>query len=649
MMPYLFSWYHGFLTAYNQAFVMTPRHIIALCSCLLLACFFAPASHASTPNTYTKYKNSPLYEVQASRLNMRSKPSLRASVLKTLNRHTKIQILGESSAEGFIWAHVALPATDNTTSGDTTNVLYGWMAKRYLAAIPKQNPKAELQYPAVIETKAPQQAVQTSEQIFELPSAQKSKQASHPPKAQSVEAQSFHPKISAETQAIQGQIARPQDLQFSILARGKGTPSVLVFAGIQGDEPGGFSAASLLTTHYTFTKGQVIIVPNLNFHSIVQRARGTYGDMNRKFAALRQSDPQYQDIIRAKQLIQQSSASVIFNLHDGSGFYRPSYESPKHNPKRWGQSIVIDMDYQADISLPELGKIANYVAARANTRLLHDNDTIFVKNTHTNEGNREMSKTLTWFAIRQGKAAFALEASKNFPVAQRAYYHLTMLENFFTKLGIQFTRSFPLSPQGIQTALDENVFFAFNNGRVRLPLQNIRRKHKTPMSLPRDHQAIVSSPILAATYLDDHQNRLQVHYGNNRLTQFSVRWRDVDTSLPSVELNIDGIKRTVYMGDIIDVHSYLAFLPLERHSIHLIGTNTVLPPSNARSTPFVQTRTFSKKDFASHASLDTHAAMYRIEFLRDDKLAGTLIVRFTPLTQNALLLPQKNTSAKLIP
>ena len=45
-------------------------------------------------------------------------------------------------------------------------------------------------------------------------------------------------------------------------------PVVLVVGGIQGDEPGGFSAATLLTTHYTIQKGVLWVVPNLNFPSI---------------------------------------------------------------------------------------------------------------------------------------------------------------------------------------------------------------------------------------------------------------------------------------------------------------------------------------------------------------------------------------------
>ena len=81
----------------------------------------------------------------------------------------------------------------------------------------------------------------------------------------------------------------------------------LLLGGIQGDEPGGFISASLLTTHYEITKGSVWIVPNLNFYSIIKRSRGPYGDMNRKFAHLSKTDPEYKTIQRIKSYMLEKS------------------------------------------------------------------------------------------------------------------------------------------------------------------------------------------------------------------------------------------------------------------------------------------------------------------------------------------------------
>ncbi|MDX1286029.1 MAG: M99 family carboxypeptidase catalytic domain-containing protein, partial [Draconibacterium sp.] len=63
-----------------------------------------------------------------------------------------------------------------------------------------------------------------------------------------------------------------QPLQFSLhkIESGKAGPTMLVIGGIQGDEPGGFTAASMLVTNYSVSKGNVWVVPNLNFESIIK-------------------------------------------------------------------------------------------------------------------------------------------------------------------------------------------------------------------------------------------------------------------------------------------------------------------------------------------------------------------------------------------
>ena len=94
-------------------------------------------------------------------------------------------------------------------------------------------------------------------------------------------------------------------LEFTIhkLESGVAGPTVLVVGGIQGDEPGGFHAASMLVTHYEVARGSVWVVPNLNFESIVERSRGVNGDMNRKFAHVKENDPDYRAVQRIKALI----------------------------------------------------------------------------------------------------------------------------------------------------------------------------------------------------------------------------------------------------------------------------------------------------------------------------------------------------------
>lgn len=69
-----------------------------------------------------------------------------------------------------------------------------------------------------------------------------------------------------------------KNFEFNIIKKGKQNDNtLLIVGGIQGDEPGGFMAASLIATHYDIVEGSVWVVPNLNFYSILKEAEVPLG------------------------------------------------------------------------------------------------------------------------------------------------------------------------------------------------------------------------------------------------------------------------------------------------------------------------------------------------------------------------------------
>ena len=132
-------------------------------------------------------------------------------------------------------------------------------------------------------------------------------------------------------------------LRFSLhkIESGVPGPTLLVIGGIQGDEPGGFTAASMLVTNYTVKSGSVWVVPNLNFESIIRRSRGVHGDMNRKFNILSEKDPEFAEVQKIKKIILSNDVDIVVNLHDGSGFYKKKYINKMHNPSRWGKALLL--------------------------------------------------------------------------------------------------------------------------------------------------------------------------------------------------------------------------------------------------------------------------------------------------------------------
>lgn len=120
------------------------------------------------------------------------------------------------------------------------------------------------------------------------------------------------------------QFSFAEPLRFSLhkIESGIPGPTLLVIGGIQGDEPGGFTAASMLVTNYKVKSGSVWVVPNLNFESIIKRSRGIHGDMNRKFNVLSKKDPEFSEVQKIKKIILSKNVDIVINLHDGSGFYK---------------------------------------------------------------------------------------------------------------------------------------------------------------------------------------------------------------------------------------------------------------------------------------------------------------------------------------
>ena len=172
--------------------------------------------------------------------------------------------------------------------------------------------------------------------------------------------------------------------------------TLLVIAGIHGDEPGSYFSASILATHYKINSKNLWIVPNLNQKSIQKNSRGIHGDMNRKFAVIKNSDKDKEIVEEIKGIITQKNVSLVLNLHDGNGFYRKTDKGNIFNPNAWGQTCVIDQcDLNQTQPFGNLNTIALDVKERINRRLIEDHHTFDVKNTNTKFDDEAMQLSLT--------------------------------------------------------------------------------------------------------------------------------------------------------------------------------------------------------------------------------------------------------------
>ncbi len=419
---------------------------------------------------------------------------------------------------------------------------------------------------------------------------------------------------------LQNLNAEVQTYDFDFIKKGKQDDNtLLLIGGIQGDEPGAFMAASLIATHYHITKGSIWVIPNLNFYSIIKRSRGPYGDMNRKFANLSKDDPDYDTIQRIKRYITDEDVKLILNLHDGSGYYRKKYINSMYSPRRWGQCAIID---QSKLDIPYYGnleEISTKVVENVNKKLLRQKDIYHVKNTKTREGDKEMEKTLTYFAINNKKAAFANEASKQLPLHERVYYHLLAIEEYMNIMGIEFKRGFEVNPRVVKEVIDNDIYISFYDEQIKLPLSKVRSILRYfPISKDGTIEFTPSNPLM--TIVKQGKEYI-IHYGNRRLAKLHPDYINIVKDDRKIELKVDGKTKNVKFGDIVYAKNDFRIEPIEDLRVNVIGY------VNDKFESEVGVK-INQNEIMKRFSINKNGNLFRIEFYKDDKFIGMILLGF---------------------
>ena len=409
-------------------------------------------------------------------------------------------------------------------------------------------------------------------------------------------------------------------LEFTISENGKSlgdNNTILIFGGMQGDEPGGFHAASLLISDYNITKGKIIVAPNLAFDSIIKRARGVKGDLNRKFAKLDKKDPDYETVQRIKELILRDEVGMVLNLHDGWGFYHPTFIDEMKNPKRWGNSSVIDTREINATKYKELESIAANTVEVLNSKLIDPKHKYHLKNTKTKElEDTQMLKALTYFVISNNKAAFANEASKNLPVNLRTYYHLVAIENYFKTAGLEFERGFELSPDGVQKAINKELQIKMFNDKILLSLKKPRSIiNYLPFPVHRTLDYTTSNEITAVVA---DEKGFFVQYGNRFQARIKPEYFEFSDAFNDFSIIVDDEQQIVPFASKVRVKKYFQIPKIKGVRVNVIGLDRGKDESGLK---------VRKKDMLSQYSLDKAGKIFRVEFyeLRAANLAQQVI------------------------
>lgn len=395
--------------------------------------------------------------------------------------------------------------------------------------------------------------------------------------------------------------------------------TLFIIGGIHGNEPGGYFAPMLFLAHYKITEGNVWVVPNLNFDSLIQNQRGIYGDMNRKFAVIKNDDKDKQIVDDIKKLMLESKVGLILNLHDGHGFYRPQPKNDLFNPKAWGQAFIIDQQALAGAKYGNLGEIASKISKKNNVVLEEDVHEFNVKNTQTKDKDEAMRQSLTYFAIKNKKPALAVETSKNIAdLPTKVLYQLKSFEEFMQIMGIKYKRDFELNQKTVAALLKNYGEIEIPPLKIKLPLSDLKPQIKY---FPIDAKGVIyksQNPLVAAL---KSKNGYEIYSGNIKITALTTQTYTFDDSLKEAEAFADGKSQQVAIGSYLKAKNSFKINVPEGYRLNIIGFSK----KGAENESGIEV---TKSSFDKNYSLDKSAKLYRAEIYKGKSFCGMIVVNF---------------------
>lgn len=394
--------------------------------------------------------------------------------------------------------------------------------------------------------------------------------------------------------------------------------TLLVIAGIHGDEPGGYFAASILATNYTIKSKNLWIIPNLNKASIQRNSRGINGDMNRKFAKIKLKDKDAKIIKEIKEIILSKKVSLVLNLHDGHGFYRKENHGKIFNPNAWGQTCVIDQ-HKLDLNQPfgNLSDIAVKVKNNLNEHVIEEHHSFNVKNTQTKFDDEAMQLSLTYFAVTNHKPAFAIESSKNLSsLSQKIFYQLLAIEEFMKIMKIEYTKDFTLNEQNIEKILKNKGNLLINNV-ISLNLSNIKKSLSYFPLQSKSNEFKFNHPLGSVRRVG---NKFIVYIGNKKITTFYPQYFEYANNCPqSYSYEVDGDEKIFNKTSEIFITDDFKIADLESARVNIIGFRGEKSETGVN----VSYNSINKK-----FSIDKDKKIFRVEFYKNKKFCSMQLVHF---------------------
>jgi hypothetical protein len=233
-----------------------------------------------------------------------------------------------------------------------------------------------------------------------------------------------------------------------------------------------------------------------------------------------------------------------------------------------------------------------------------------------------MKLSLTYFAIKNHKPAFAVETSKNLTqLVQKVKYQLKAIESFMDIMGIEYTREFDINNLSELEAVINDFQKVSINDVIALDLNSIRgHLYYFPLK-KQDNEFVFSHPLGSVLKYD---KRYDIMIGNKRVgalypQQFSY---DEKNKNDLITIEHDETTTQVPFGTTLEVQNHFTTKADPKYRVNVIGfaKDGVENENNIK---------VEYKEFLKRFSVDPNDSTFRVEFYRDGMFVGMVLVKFT--------------------
>ena len=151
-------------------------------------------------------------------------------------------------------------------------------------------------------------------------------------------------------------------------------------------------------------------------------------------------------------------------------------------------------------------------------------------------------------------------------------------------------------------------------------MRNVRNRLRyVPMKKGEPIHFSASNPLIAVL---DNKRYFNVRYGNRSVTKLLPQYFDFDSSINSISILVDGIKKDVRLGDIVAVDKRFQVNHLDGYRVNVIGYTK-------KGYVSEHNLSITHREIKTKFSVDKQGKLFRVEIYKQNQFCGMVLVDFS--------------------